>query len=74
MWSTFSPISIESLGYWTPARLKTLKTIALKLTAFIGTTLNQAFRNLSEQLAAKLWGTVKLSFLKGIALEHDLAF
>ena len=26
----FFPIFIESLGYWTPASLKTLKTIALK--------------------------------------------
>ena len=68
------PISVESLGYWTPASLKTLKTIALKTTTFFGTTLNQALRNLSEQLSVKLWEYNAKLILRRIALEHDLAF
>ena len=44
----------RSLGYWTSARTKTLKTIALKSMTFFETTLNQALQNLSEQLSVKL--------------------
>ena len=70
----FFPISIESLGYWTPASLKTLKTIALKTTTFSETTLNQALRNLSEQLSVKLCEYNAKLILRRIALEYGLAF
>ena len=53
---------------------KTLKTIALKTTTFIETTLNQGLRSLSEQLSVKLWEYNAKLILRIITLEHDLAF
>ena len=70
----FFHISIESFKYWTPASVKTLKTIALKITTFSGTTFNQDLRNLSEQLSVELWEYNAKSILRRIALEHDHAF
>ena len=36
VWCSVFSIVVESLGYWTPASLKTLKTIAFKTTTFTG--------------------------------------
>ena len=46
----FFPVTVETLGCWTPSSLKTLKTIASKTTSF-----TEAFRNLIQQLSVKLW-------------------
>ena len=51
----FFPLALETLGYWTPSNLKTLKIIALKTTIFNTTSLFQAFQNLIEQVYVKLW-------------------
>ena len=50
----FFPLAVETLGYWTPSSLKTLKTIASKTTCNT-TSLSQAFSNLMQQLSVKLW-------------------
>ena len=51
----FFPLAVETLGYWTPSSLKTLKTIASKTTSCNTTSLSQAFSNLMQQLSVKLW-------------------
>ena len=51
----FFPLALETLGYWTPSSLKTLKIIASKTTTCNTTSLSQAFQNLIEQLSLKLW-------------------
>ena len=51
----FFPLALETLGYWTPSSLKTLKIIALKTTTCNTRSLSQAFQNLFEQLSVKLW-------------------
>ena len=51
----FFPLAVETLGYWTPSSLQTLKTIASKTTSCSTTSLSQAFSNLMQQLSVKLW-------------------
>ena len=51
----FFPLALETLGYWTPSTLKTLKIIASKTTTCNTTSLSQAFQNLMEQSSVKLW-------------------
>ena len=44
----FFPLALETLGYWTPSSLKTLKIIALKTTTCDSTSLSQALQNLNN--------------------------
>ena len=69
----FFPLVLETLGYWTPSSLKTLKIIALKTTTCNTTSVSQAFQYLTEQLSVKLWlfnarlvhGCMQLHFSSG---------
>ena len=62
----FFPLALETLGYWTPSTLKTLKIIASKTTTCNTTSLSQAFQNLMEQSSVKLW-TFNATRLSAIA-------
>ena len=63
----------ESFKHWTPATLKTLKTITLKTTMFTGIGNSQAFQNILEQLSIKLWQYNAKLILRMVASESDVS-
>ena len=49
----FYPLVAETLGYWTPSNLKTLRAIASKTMTYSNISVS-SFKNLRKQLSVKL--------------------
>ena len=53
--SMFYPLVLETLGFWSPHSMETLKIIAKRAASYNNITFSQAVCNLHEQLSITLW-------------------
>ena len=65
----FYPLVLETLGFWSPFSIKTLKAIASKTSAVSGIRFHQAFQNLTQQLSVQLWKYNARMLFRRIQLE-----
>ena len=69
--SMFYPLVLETLGFWSPHSLKTLKVIAKRAAIYNNITSSQAVCNLHEQLSVTLWKFNARMLLDRLILEGN---
>ena len=69
--SMFYPLVLETLGFWSPHSLKTLKIIAKRAAIYNSITSSQAVCNLHEQLSVTLWKFNARMLLDRLILEGN---